>query len=78
MALRASFLIDRDGMVQHQVVNNLPLGRNVDEMLRMVDAPQFTEQHGEVCPAGWNKGEEGMRPTTDGVDDYLAANAEKL
>ncbi len=78
VAMRASFLIDRDGMVQHQVVNNLPLGRNVDEMLRMVDALQFTEEHGEVCPAGWNKGDEGMRPTTDGVADYLAANAEKL
>jgi peroxiredoxin (alkyl hydroperoxide reductase subunit C) len=78
VALRASFLIDRDGMVQHQVVNNLPLGRNVDEMLRMVDALQFTEQHGEVCPAGWNKGDEGMSPTTGGVADYLAANAEKL
>ncbi len=78
VALRASFLIDRDGTVQHQVVNNLPLGRNVDEMLRMVDALQFTEVHGEVCPAGWNKGDEGMRPTTDGVADYLAGNAEKL
>ena len=78
VALRASFLIDREGMVQHQVVNNLPLGRNVDEMLRMVDALQFTEKHGEVCPAGWNKGDEGMRPTTDGISEYLAANAEKL
>ncbi|WP_319409985.1 peroxiredoxin [uncultured Desulfosarcina sp.] len=78
VALRASFLIDRDGTIQHQVVNNLPLGRNVDEMLRMVDALQFTEQYGEVCPAGWNKGDEGMTPTTNGVADYLAANAEKL
>ena len=78
VALRASFLIDRDGRVQHQVVNNLPLGRNVAEMLRMIDALQFTEEYGEVCPAGWNKGDEGMRPTTDGVSDYLAANAEKL
>ncbi|MGD9310161.1 MAG: peroxiredoxin [Desulfosarcina sp.] len=78
VALRASFLIDRDGMVQHQVVNNLPLGRNVDEMLRMVDALQFTEEHGEVCPAGWNKGDAGMTPTSGGVADYLAANAEKL
>ena len=78
VALRASFLIDREGMVQHQVVNNLPLGRNVDEMLRMVDALQFTEEHGEVCPAGWNKGDEGMTPTTDGVADYLATKAEKL
>jgi len=78
VALRASFLIDREGMVQHQVVNNLPLGRNVDEMLRMVDALQFTEKHGEVCPAGWNKGDEGIGPTTDGISEYLAANAEKL
>ena len=78
VALRASFLIDRDGVVQHQVVNNLPLGRNVDEMLRMVDALQFAEEYGEVCPAGWNKGDEGMKPTADGVSDYLAANAENL
>jgi peroxiredoxin (alkyl hydroperoxide reductase subunit C) len=78
VALRASFLIDREGIVQHQVVNNLPLGRNVDEMLRMVDALQYTEEHGEVCPAGWNKGDQGMTPTTDGVADYLATNAEKL
>ncbi len=78
VALRASFLIDREGVVQHQVVNNLPLGRNVDEMLRMVDALQYTEEHGEVCPAGWNKGDQGMAPTSDGVADYLASNAEKL
>jgi peroxiredoxin 2/4 len=78
VALRASFLIDRNGIVQHQVVNNLPLGRNVDEMLRTVDALQFTEQYGEVCPAGWNKGDEGMSPTAGGVAEYLAANAEKL
>jgi peroxiredoxin (alkyl hydroperoxide reductase subunit C) len=78
VALRASFLIDREGIVQHQVVNNLPLGRNVDEMLRMIDALQFTEAHGEVCPAGWNKGDEGMTPTTAGVADYLASKADKL
>lgn len=78
VALRASFLIDREGTVQHQVVNNLPLGRNVDEMLRMIDALQFTEAHGEVCPAGWNKGDEGMTPTTEGVADYLASKADKL
>ena len=78
VAMRASFLIDRDGIIQHQVVNNLPLGRNVDEMLRMVDALQFTEENGEVCPAGWNQGDQGMTPSTDGVSDYLAANAEKL
>lgn len=78
VALRASFLIDRDGVVQHQVVNNLPLGREVDEMLRLVDALQFTEEHGEVCPAGWHKGESGMQPTATGVADYLKTNAEKL
>ena len=78
VALRASFLIDKDGIVQHQVVNNLPLGRNVDEMLRVVDALQFHEQHGEVCPAGWQKGEDGMKPTADGVADYLSSNSEKL
>ncbi len=78
VALRASFLIDKDGVVQHQVVNNLPLGREVDEMLRLVDALQFTEAHGEVCPAGWQKGAPGMTPTTDGVAAYLAENAEGL
>jgi peroxiredoxin (alkyl hydroperoxide reductase subunit C) len=78
VALRGSFLIDKDGIVQHMVVNNLPLGRNIDEMLRLVDALQFTEEHGEVCPAGWKKGESGMKPTSEGVAEYLAANAEKL
>jgi peroxiredoxin (alkyl hydroperoxide reductase subunit C) len=78
VALRASFLIDREGIVHHQVVNNLSLGRNVDEAIRMVDALQFTEAHGEVCPAGWNKGESGMTPTTDGVADYLANHAGNL
>ncbi len=78
VAMRASFLIDREGVVQHQVVNNLPLGREVDEMLRLVDALQFTEEHGEVCPAGWQKGKPGMKPTTDGVASYLADNAESL
>lgn len=78
VALRASFLIDREGVVQHQVVNNLPLGRNVDEMLRLVDALQFTEKHGEVCPAGWQKGDIGMKPDAGGVADYLAKNVAKL
>ena len=78
IALRASFLIDKDGIVQHQVANNLPLGRNVDEMLRIVDALQFTEEHGEVCQAGWNKGDTGMAPNTEGVASYLAAHAEAL
>lgn len=78
VALRASFLIDKEGIVQHQIVNNLPLGRNVDEMLRLVDALQFTEQYGEVCPAGWNKGETGMKPTTEGVAAFLSKHAEDL
>jgi len=78
VALRASFLIDRDGIVQHQVVNNLPLGRNVDEMLRLVDALQFTEKYGEVCPAGWNRGDQGMKPNAEGVADYLTKNKERL
>ncbi|MDX8405925.1 MAG: peroxiredoxin [Mariprofundus sp.] len=78
IALRGSFLIDKEGVVQHQVVNNLPLGRNVDEMLRMIDALQFTEEHGEVCPAGWNKGEKGMVADADGVAAYLASESDKL
>ena len=78
VALRASFLIDKDGIVQHQVVNNLPLGRNVDEMIRTIDALQFNEKHGEVCPAGWNKGEDGMKETADGVANYLSSHADKL
>ena len=78
VALRASFLIDRNGTVQHQVVNNLPLGRNVDEMMRLVDALQFTEQYGEVCPAGWKEGEEGMKPTAEGVAAFLSKHAEDL
>jgi peroxiredoxin (alkyl hydroperoxide reductase subunit C) len=78
VALRGSFLIDKNGVVQHQVVNNLPLGREVDEMLRVVDALQFTEQYGEVCPAGWKKGEEGMKPSAEGVATYLAKHAKAL
>jgi len=78
VAFRGSFLIDRDGLVRHQVVNDLPLGRNVDEMLRMVDALQFTEEHGEVCPAGWHEGEKGMNASPEGVAAYLADNADKL
>jgi len=78
VALRGSFLIDKNGIVQHQVVNNLPLGRNVDEMLRLVDALQFTEDHGEVCPAGWQQGDEGMKPTAAGVAQYLASHAKEL
>jgi peroxiredoxin (alkyl hydroperoxide reductase subunit C) len=78
VAFRGSFLIDKSGVVRHQVVNDLPLGRNIDEMLRMVDALQFTEQHGEVCPAGWNKGKAGMKADTKGVAEYLAKHAGEL
>ena len=78
VAFRGSFLIDKEGVVRHQVVNDLPLGRNIDEMLRMVDALQFHEQHGEVCPAGWNKGDQGMVADEKGVASYLAVQADKL
>lgn len=78
VAFRASFLIDKEGMVRHQTVNDLPLGRNVDEMLRVIDALQFHEQNGEVCPAGWQKGQEGMKADAAGVADYLAKNASNL
>ena len=78
VAYRGSFLIDKAGMVRHQVVNDLPLGRNIDEMLRMVDALQFHEEHGEVCPAGWNKGDSGMDASPAGVAAYLSENSDKL
>lgn len=72
IALRGLFLIDKEGVVRHALVNDLPLGRNVDEALRVLDALQFTEKHGEVCPANWRKGEDAMKPTADGVAAYLA------
>ncbi len=78
VALRGSFLIDREGTVRHQVVNDLPLGRNIDEMLRMIDALQFTEEHGEVCPAGWAQGKKGMNASPEGVASYLADEAGSL
>ena len=78
VALRGSFLLDKDGTVRHAVINDLPLGRNIDEMLRMVDTMLFTNEHGEVCPAGWNKGDKGMKADTAGVADYLSHNADKL
>lgn len=78
VAYRGSFLIDKNGIVRHQVVNDLPLGRDIDEMLRMVDALQFFEEHGEVCPAGWKKGKAGMSASPEGVAKYLAENAEQL
>lgn len=78
IALRGAFLIDLNGIVRHQVVNDLPLGRNVDELVRMVEALQFHESHGEVCPAGWRKGDEGMADTPDGVADYLSKHSDDL
>ena len=78
VALRGSFLIDGKGIVRHAVVNDLPLGRNIDEMIRMVDAMQFTDEHGEVCAAGWKKGDEGMKATTEGVAEYLTNHKDAL
>lgn len=72
IALRGTFLIDRDGIIRHAVVNDLPLGRNIDEALRMVDALQFFEKHGDVCPANWQEGKAAMKPTAEGVADYLS------
>ena len=78
VAYRGLFLIDKEGMVRHQIVNDLPLGRSVDEALRMVDALQFHEQYGEVCPANWAKGKAGMQPNAEGVASYLKDNASTL
>ncbi len=78
VALRGTFLIDQNGVVRHQVVNDLPLGRSIEEALRMVDALKFHQEHGEVCPAGWNKGKKGMKANAKGVAEYLAGNAKDL
>jgi peroxiredoxin (alkyl hydroperoxide reductase subunit C) len=78
VALRGSFLIDEDGIVRHAVINDLPLGRNIDEMLRMIDALSFNQNHGEVCPAGWEDGDTGMKADTIGVADYLDKHASEL
>jgi len=78
VAFRGTFLIDTNGVVRHQVVNDLPLGRDMDELLRMVDALQFHTEHGEVCPAGWNKGDKGMNASPAGVAEYLDQNADSL
>lgn len=78
VAFRGSFLIDEEGTVRHQVVNDLPLGRNVDEMLRMIDALAFHQEHGEVCPAGWTEGDKGMDASPTGVASYLSEEADKL
>jgi peroxiredoxin (alkyl hydroperoxide reductase subunit C) len=75
VALRGLFLIDKKGIVRHALVNDLPLGRNVDEAVRILDALQFHEEHGEVCPANWNKGDEAMKPSAEGVASYLDKHA---
>jgi peroxiredoxin 2/4 len=71
-AYRGLFLIDKNGVVRHQVVNDMPLGRSVDEVLRMIDALQFTEEYGEVCPANWKKGDKSLKPTQEGIATYLS------
>lgn len=78
VALRAAFVIDRQGVVRSAIINDLPLGRDMDELLRVVDALQFHEAHGEVCPAGWRKGEPGMKADTAGVAAYLAEHSSRL
>ncbi len=78
VALRGSFLIDKNMVVRHAVINDLPLGRNIDEMVRMCDTLNFFNEHGEVCPANWHKGEEGMKADPKGVADYLSKNSTKL
>ena len=77
VALRGLFLIDRQGIIRHAVLNDLPLGRSVAEALRMLDALRFHDEHGQVCPANWQKGQEGMKPTRQGVVDYLSKYAKK-
>jgi len=78
VSLRGSFLIDENGIVRHEIKNDLPLGRNIDEMLRLIDALDFHTKHGDVCPAGRNKGEDGMKPSHEGMKDYVSKNANKL
>ncbi len=78
VAMRATFVIDQNGIVRHQVVNDEPLGRNMDEVVRIVEALQFFENNGQVCPAGWQKGQAGMTNTPAGVASYLAENAGEL
>lgn len=78
VALRGAFLIDKQGVVRSQIVNDLPLGRNVDELIRLVDALDFHEKHGEVCPANWTKGKTGIKPTTEGIAQFLSQEADSL
>ena len=78
VSLRGSFLIDEEGNVRHEIKNDLPLGRNIDEMLRLIDALDHHNTHGEVCPAGWAKGKSGMTPSDDGMRDYLSSKTDEL
>ena len=78
VTLRGSFLIDEEGIVRHSIRNDLPLGRNIDEMIRLIDALDFHNSHGDVCPAGWQKGDEGMNPSDDGMRKYISRNADIL
>ena len=78
VAFRGAFIIDKNGMIRHQVVNDLPIGRNIDELIRTLDAVQFFEEHGEVCPAGWSKGKAGIKASPKGVADYLSNHSDKL
>lgn len=78
VALRGAFILDKDGVVRSQIVNDLPIGRDIDEILRLIDAVQFFEEHGEVCPAGWVKGKPGMKASANGVADYLSQHSEEL
>jgi peroxiredoxin (alkyl hydroperoxide reductase subunit C) len=78
VTLRGSFLIDEEGNVRHEIKNDLPLGRNIDEMLRLIDALDHHNKHGEVCPAGWTEGKSGMKPSDNGMRDFLSNNTEEL
>lgn len=78
VAFRAAFIIDKKGMVRSQIVNDLPIGRNIDEIIRLIDAVQFSEEHGEVCPAGWNRGKAGMKASPKGVAEYLSEHSDSL
>jgi peroxiredoxin (alkyl hydroperoxide reductase subunit C) len=78
VAFRGAFMIDKNGVVRSQTVNDLPIGRDIDELLRVIDAIQFTDEHGEVCPAGWKKGEQAMKPSTEGMTSFLAEHSDKL
>ncbi|CEK12119.1 peroxiredoxin [Legionella hackeliae] len=78
VAFRGAFVIDKNGVVRSQIVNDLPIGRNIDELIRIIDAVQFFEEHGEVCPAGWQKGKAGMKASPKGVAEYLSSHSDDL